>query len=162
MRESDELDVDPITKGLANPDDRFEIVEADIIVDIDVATRACGAIHDQRADERRGARFDRQGDPMALDAFERDALANAAPFEVGQARRAEMGLVEMDVALDKSRQEEQPLKVDAFVGRRRGPRRVHSDDKAGRDFHVGETPLGQARVGQDHQTRFSRFAAAYW
>ena len=99
---------------------------------------------------------------MALDALERDALANAAPFDVGKARRAEMGLVEMDVALDKSRQEEQPLEVDAFVGRRRGPRRVHCDDKAGRDFHVGETPLGQARVGQDHQMRFSRFAAAYW
>ena len=91
-----------------------------------------------------------------------DALAHAAPLDVGQARRAEMGLVEMDVAVDERRQEEQPVEVDAFVGGRRGPRRVSRNDEAARDFHVGETPLGQARVGQDHQTRFSRFAAAYW
>ena len=110
LRESDELDVDPVTKGLADPDDRFEIVEADIIVDIDVAAHARRAVRDQRADERRRAGLDRQGDPMALDALERDALANAAPLDMGQARRAEMGLVEMDVALDKRRQEEQPAR----------------------------------------------------
>ena len=70
------------------------------------------------ADERRGAGLDRQGDPMALGALERDALAHAAPLDMGQARRAKMGLVEMEVAVDKRRQEEQAVEVDAVVGRR--------------------------------------------
>ena len=29
------------------------------------------------------------------------------------------------------------------------------------DFDIGEAALGKTRVGQDHQTRFRRFAAAY-
>ena len=126
LRERDELNVDPVAKGLAHPDDRFEIVEADVIVDVDVAARARRAVGDQRADERRRAGLDRQRDPMALDALGGDALAHAASLDMGQARRAPMGLVEMDVAVDERRQEEHPVEVDALVGRRRGPRRVQS------------------------------------
>ena len=161
LRERDELNVDPVAKGLAHPDHRLEIVEADIIVDVDVAARARRAVHDQRADKRRRAGFDRQGDLMALDALGGDALAHAASLDMGQARRAPMGLVEMEVAVDERRQEEHAVEIDAFAGRRRCPRRVGRDDEAAGDLHVGEAPLGQARVGQDHQTRFSRFAAAY-
>ena len=97
---------------------RFEIVEADIIVDVDVAARARRAVGDQRADKRRRAGFDRQGDLMALDALGGDALAHAASLDMGQARRAPMGLVEMEVAVDERRQEQQPAEIDAF---RRSP-----------------------------------------
>ena len=117
LREGDELNVDPVAKGLAHPDHRFEIVEADIVVDIDMAAHARHAVRDQRADKRRRAGFDRQGDLMALDALGGDALAHAASLDMGQARRAPMGLVEMEVAVDERRQEEQAVEIDAFVGR---------------------------------------------
>ena len=121
LRESDELDVDPVAKGLADPHDRFEIVEADIIVDIDVAARAVAPF---RISVRTSAEARASIGSATRWRWMRssgDALAHAAPLDVGQARRAEMGLVEMEVAVDKRRQEEQPLEVDAFVSRRRGP-----------------------------------------
>ena len=69
---------------------------------------------DQRSDKRRRAGFDRQGDLMALDALGGDALAHAASLDMGQAWRVPMGLVEMDVAVDERRQEQQPVEIDAF------------------------------------------------
>ena len=162
LRESDELDVDPITKGLANPDDRFEIVEADIVVDVDVAARPRGAVHDQRTDERRRAGFDRQGDPMALDALGAMRSRTLRPSTWGRRGALKWVLSRWTWPSTKACRRSNPSRSMRSSSRRRGPRRVHSDDEAARDFHVGETPLGQARVGQDHQMRFSRFAAAYW
>ena len=161
LRERDDLNVDPVAKGLSHRDHRFEIVESDIIVDVDVAANTRRPVGDQRADQGRRAGLDRQGDPMALDPLGGDALANAAPPDMGQTWRAPMGLVEMDVAFDERRQEQHPAEIVAVVGLRRCPRRMGRNDDAARDFDVGETPIGQARIGQDHQTRFSRFAAAY-
>ena len=57
--------------------------------------------------------------------------------------------------------EELPVEIDALAGSSRGPRRMRRDDEAVGDFHVGEASVRKTRVGQDHQTRFSRFAAAY-
>jgi hypothetical protein len=161
LREGDELNVDPVAKGLAHPDHSFEIVEADIVVDIDMAAGARHAVHDQRTDKRRRAGLNRQGHLMALGPLDDNALAHAASLDMRQAGRAPMSLVEMEVPVDERREEEHPFEIDAFAGRRRGPRRMPCDDEPAGDFDVGETPLGQARVGQDHQTRFSRFAAAY-
>ena len=94
---------------------RFEIGEADVVVDVDMAADARRAVRDQRADERGGARFDRQRDAMALDALGGDAFAHAASLDMGQARRAPMRLVEMDVAVDERRQEERAGKIDALA-----------------------------------------------
>ncbi len=80
---------------------------------------------------------------------------------MGQARRAPVRLVEMDVAVDERRQEELSDKIDALAGLSRGARRMRRDDKAVGDLHVGETSVRKPRVGKDHQTRLSRFAAAY-
>ena len=99
---------------------------------------------------------------MALDAFSGNALAHAASLDMGQPRGAPMGLVKMEVAVDERRQEEHAAQIEAVASRRRCPWRVGRDDDAAGDLHVSGATLGQARVGQDHQTRFSRFAAAYW
>ena len=143
LREGHELNVDPVAKGLAHPQHGFEIGEADVVVDVDVAAHARRAVGDQRADERRGARLDRQRDAMALDALGGDALAHAASLDMGQARRAPMRLVEMDVAVDERRQEERARR-DRCARRSIGAsRRMQRRNDAARDFDVGETPLGE-------------------
>ena len=76
-------------------------------------------------------------------------------FDMRQARRAPMRLVEMDVAFDESGQEQMPGKIDALA-RRRAARRVRRDDEAVGDLDVGERRPGQARVGEQHQRRPSR------
>ena len=98
---------------------------------------------------------------MAFDALGGDPLAHAASLDMGQTRRAPMRLVEMDVAVDERWQEERALEIDA-LGRAIGAsggmeRRNH----AAGDFDICEGALGKTRVGQDHQTRLRRFAAAY-
>ena len=117
LREGHELNVDPVAIGLAHTQHGFEIGEADVVVDVDVAAHARRAVGDQRSDERRGARFDRQRDAMAFDALGGDPLTHAAALDMGQTRRAPMRLVEMDVAVDERRQEERALKIDALAGR---------------------------------------------
>ena len=161
LREGDELNVDPVAISLAHLQHGFEIGETDVVVDVDVAPRARGSVGDQRANEGGCAGFDRKRDLAALDALGGDALAHAASLDMGQARRAPMRLVEMDVAVDERRQEELSGEIDALAGLSRGARRMRRDDKAVGDFHVGETSVRKARVGQNHQTRLSRFAAAY-
>ena len=161
LREGDELNVDPVAVGLAHPQHGLEIVKADVVVDVDVAAHARRAIGDQRANECGGACFDRQRDAMALDALSGDAFAHAPSLDMGQARRAPMRLVEMDVAVDERRQEQRARKIDAFAWRDAAlPGALQRRDEAVRDFHVGEIALRKARVGQDHQARFRRFAAA--
>ena len=98
---------------------------------------------------------------MAFDALSGDAFAHAASLDMGQARRAPMRLVEMDVAVDKRRQEQRARKIDAFARAIGASRRMQRRDDAACDFHIGEIALRKARVGEDHQTRFRRFAAAY-
>ena len=115
MREGHELNVDPVPVGLAHPQHGFEIGEADVVVDVDVAARPRRAVGDQGSDERRGARLDRQRDAMAFDSLRGDPLAHAVSLEMGQTRRAPMRLVEMDVAVDERRQEERALKIDALA-----------------------------------------------
>ncbi len=160
LREGDELNVDPVAVGLAHPQHGLEIVKADVVVDVDVAAHARRAIGDQRANECGGACFDRQRDAMALDALSRDAFAHAPSLDMGQARRAPMRLVEMDMAVDERRQEQRARKIDAFAWRMGASGRIERRDEAAGDFHVGEIALRKARVGQDHQARFRRFAAA--
>ena len=58
-----------------------------------------------------------QRDAMALDALSGDAFAHAPSLDMGQARRAPMRLVEMDVAVDERRQEQRARKIDAFAWR---------------------------------------------
>ena len=160
LREGDELNVDPVAISLAHLQHRFEIGETDVVVDIDMAARSRAAVGDQRPNKRGRADFDREGHLMARDALGGDALAHAASLDMRQARRAPMRLVEMDVAVDERGQEELSAEIDALP-RRCGAGRMGRDDQAVRDFNVREISVGQARVGQDHQMRFSRFAAAY-
>ena len=98
---------------------------------------------------------------MAFDPFGGDPLAHAPSLDMGQARRAPMRLVEMDVAVDKSGQEQGAREIDALALGDGASGRIERRDEAARDFHVGEVAIGKARVGEDHQTRFRRFAAAY-
>ncbi len=161
MREGDKLNVDPVAISLAHLKHSFEIGEADVVVDVDVAPRARGSVGDQRANEGGCAGFDRDRDLAALDALGGDALAHAASLDMGQARRAPVRLVEMDVAVDERRQEELSGEIDALMSLSRGVRRTRRHDKALGDLEVRETSVRKARVGQNHQTRLSRFAAAY-
>ena len=62
---------------------------------------------------------------MALDALGGDPLAHAVSLDMGQARRAPMRLVEMDVAVDERRQEERARKIDALA-RRTARLRAHA------------------------------------
>jgi hypothetical protein len=72
-----------------------------------------------------------------------------------------MRFVEVDMAINKRGQEERAPKIDPLAGRTGASRRMNPDNDAARDFNIGETALGEARVDEKHQTRFSRFAAAY-
>ena len=97
---------------------------------------------------------------MARDPLGGDAFAHAPPLDIRQARGAPVSLVEMDVAIDKRRQEQRAGKIDALAGWMGAAGRVQSSNKAGGDFNVGETTVGKARVGENHQMRLRRFAAA--
>jgi hypothetical protein len=72
-----------------------------------------------------------------------------------------MRLVEMDMAVDERRQEERALKINALAGVMRASRRMQRYNQAAGDFDIGGPTVGETRVGQEHQTRFRRFAAAY-
>ena len=73
-----------------------------------------------------------------------------------------MRLVEMDMTVDERRQQERAGKIDALATRRGASGRMQRRNEAAGDLHVGEAPFGKTRVGQEHQARFRRFAAAYW
>ena len=72
-----------------------------------------------------------------------------------------MRLVEMDVAVNERRQEERALQIDALAWLIGASRRMQRGNDATHDFDIGEAALRKTRVGQDHQTRLRRFAAAY-
>jgi hypothetical protein len=78
-----------------------------------------------------------------------------------QARRAPVGLVEMDMALDEGGQQKAPAEIDALIRRSRASRFANRGDPAIGDCHVAEAFARKASVGDNHQTKFSRFAAAY-
>jgi hypothetical protein len=72
-----------------------------------------------------------------------------------------MGLVEMDMAFDEGRQKQISGEIDALVRSRRLPRlRDRRHDPVG-DRYVGADALRQESIGQPHQMRRNRFAAAY-
>ena len=98
---------------------------------------------------------------MALNSLSRDAFAHAAPFDMRQARRDPMRLVEMDMAVDERREEETAHKIDALAGVRGAFRRMERRNKAASDFNIGGLTVGKTRVSEKHQTRFRRFAATY-
>ena len=79
-----------------------------------MASQPRRAVRDQRADERRGARFDRQSDAMARDALGGDALANGPAIDMGHARRAPVRLVEMDMAFDESGKQQFARKIEGL------------------------------------------------
>ena len=145
---------------MAHAQERLQIGEADVIVDVDMAARARRAVGDEGPDQRRSARLDRQRDAMAFDAFRCDPLAHAAPLDMGQARRAPMRLVEMDVAVDERRKQERALKINALARLMGAARRMHRRNRAVYDFDIGGLSVGKTRVGEQHQMRFRRFAAA--
>ena len=105
--------------------------------------------------------LDGERDAMAFDAFGGDPLAHAASLDMGQPRRAPMRLVEMDVAVNERRQEERALEIDALAWLICATGRTERGNHAGGDFDISKAALGETRVGQDHQTRLRRFAAAY-
>ena len=78
---------------------------------------------------------------MARDALGGDTLAHAASLDIGQARRAPMRLVEMDVAVDERRQEEVPAEIDTFAARGGGAWHMRRDDQTIRDFNVREVSV---------------------
>ena len=98
---------------------------------------------------------------MAFDTLGRDPVTHAAALDMGQPRRAPMRLVEMDVAVNERRQEERALKIDALISSIGAFGRMQRDNDSACDFDIGKAALGEKRVGQDHQTRLRRFAAAY-
>src|SRR6478672_229917 len=98
---------------------------------------------------------------MAFDAFCGDPLPHAASLDMGQTRRAPMRLVEMEVAVNERRQEKRALKIDALARSISASGRMERRNGAVSDFDIGEAALRQTCVGQNHWTRFRRFAAAY-
>ena len=98
---------------------------------------------------------------MAFDALRGDPLAHAVSLDMGQTRRAPMRLVEMNVAVDERRQEQRACEIDALACSIGASGRMQRRNHAVGDFDIGETALRETRVGQDHQTRLRRFAAAY-
>jgi hypothetical protein len=82
-------------------------------------------------------------------------------LDMGQTRRAPMRLVEMDVAVNERRKEERAGEIDALAWLISASGRMQRGNNAACDFDIGEAALGKTRVGQNHQTRLKRFAAAY-
>jgi hypothetical protein len=65
------------------------------------------------------------------------------------------------VAINERRQEERALEIDARARAIGASRRVQRRYDAACDIDVDKAALRKTRVGQDHQTRLRRFAAAY-
>jgi hypothetical protein len=72
-----------------------------------------------------------------------------------------MRLVEVDVAVDERRQEKGACEIDALARSIGASGRRQRRNDAACDFDISEAALRETRVGQNHQTRFRRFAAAY-
>src|ERR1700722_3941311 len=85
----------------------------------------------------------------------------AISVRISAEARASMGLVEMDVAVNERRQEERALEIDALAWAIGAFGRMQRRNDAACDFDIGKAAMGKTRVGQDHQTRLRRFAAAY-
>jgi hypothetical protein len=79
---------------------------------------------------------------MAGRALGGDSLTHAAPRDMGQARRAPMGLIEMNVALDEGREKEPVFEINAKAGRRCWPWPTDRSDESVSDLHLGEISRG--------------------
>ena len=147
LREGHELNVDPVPVSLAHSQHGLEIGEANIIVDVDMATHARCAVSDQGLDQRGGARLDRQRHMMAFDAFGGDPLAHAVSLDMGASRCAPVRFVEMDMAVDERWQEKRALEIDALAWLISASGRMQCDNDAPCDLDIGKAALGKMRVG---------------
>ena len=113
LREGDDLDGDEVAEALADLQDLVEVLQAELVVDVDVAAhvqRAAG--HDLAHQIGAGLRFG-NGARRAHLALGLDAVGDAiARRLVGHPGQAEQRLVEMDMAVDQRRQDERPFEIE--------------------------------------------------
>ena len=119
LREGDDLDGDEVAETLADLQDLVEVLQAELVVDVDVAAhvqRAAG--HDLAHQIGAGLRFG-NGARRAHLALGLDAVGDAiARRLVGHPGQAEQCLVEMDMAVDQRRQDQRASEIE--VARIRG------------------------------------------
>ena len=143
LREGDDLDGDEVAEALAHLQDRVQILEAELVVDVDMAAhvqRAAG--HHLAHEVGAGLGFGHRPRRAHL-AFGLDAVGDAVARRlVGDPGQAEQGLVEMDVAVDQRRQDE----TERLSGRRRQEGR----DAAILQFDIVAGAGGQEGVAEDH------------
>ena len=125
LREGDDLDGDEVAEALADLQDLVEVLQAELVVDVDVAAhvqRAAG--HDLAHQIGAGLRFG-NGARRAHLALGLDAVGDAiARRLVGNPGQAEQRLVEMDMAVDQRRQDQRAAEIEvAAPGGRGGGRR---------------------------------------
>jgi hypothetical protein len=143
LREGDDLDRGEAAKQLPHPENRLQVPEAELVIDIDVRPHVQGAarhhlLHQIGAGLRFGESAARPHMALGGDAI-RHGVARRLVRNPGQ---AEQGLVEMDVAVDQRRQDEAER-----LSRRR---RQEGRDAAILQFDIVAGAVGKECVAEDH------------
>ena len=120
LREGHDLDRDQVAEALAHLQDLVEIAQPELVVDVDMAAHVQGAAGHHLAHQiGAGLGFGDRPSRAHL-AFGLDAVGDAvARGLVGHPGQAEQGLVEMDVAVDQRRQDQD---ARLCIGRRQQSR----------------------------------------
>lgn len=103
MRKSHKLDRNTLAHFLAQRQNHFQIGKANFWIDIDVFAQRHRPLFREQVNQRRCPSFQRRVDACAGIFLDGDALLDGAAFQVGNSRRAEQGLVEMDMTIHQSR-----------------------------------------------------------
>ena len=112
LRKSHQLDRNTLAHLLAQRQKHFQIGKDDFRIDIDVAAQRHRPLFREQVNQRRFLIFQRRVDASADILLGGDALRDGAAFKVGNSRRAEQGLVEMDMAVRQPRRDQPSRHID--------------------------------------------------
>ena len=112
LRKSHKLDRNTLVHLLAQRQNHFQIGKVDFRIDIDVAAQRHRPLFREQVNQRRCPIFQRRVDAYADILLGGDALRDGAAFKMGNSRRAEQGLVEMDMAVRQPRRDQPSRHID--------------------------------------------------
>ena len=151
LRKGDDLDRHPVAMRIAYRHDLLEIPQSDLRIDIDVAAHMGRSLRDAEFDQTRGA----HGNRLRLGKL---LLLEFNPFADIEARSAgpmgfplvaDEALVEMNVAVDETRQHETTVEIQGFT-RRHGTALIGGDrgDAAIPDGDIDNASIGQSCISK--------------
>jgi len=137
LRKSHKLDRNTLAHLLAQRQNHFQIGKVDFRIDIDVAAQRHRSLFHEQVNQRRCPSYQRRVDACADIFLDGDALLDGAAFQVENSRRAEQGLVEMDMAVHQPRRDQSPRHINL----------AHAFRCCQTFEYFGELPIANENVG---------------